>query len=126
MRHPTLIMDAKDYEALRSGDKRILIERTIRPGLHEDVTVTPLIRGEPLEIADAFKRPLGRFKAIDVKGAGFKDLETFKEYWQDKYGVEWNPQETGHYFHNQIAKLIFLGRVSSCRKLTTVKHLMEM
>ena len=95
-RHPTLIMDAKDYEALRSGEKRILIERTIRPGLHEDVTVNSLIRGEPLEIADAFKRPLGRFKAMDVKGAGFKDLETFKEYWQDKYGVEWNPQETAH------------------------------
>ena len=51
---------------------------------------------KPLEIADVFKRPLGRFKAMDVKGAGFKDLETFKEYWQDKYGVEWNPQETAH------------------------------
>jgi ParB/RepB/Spo0J family partition protein len=90
---PTLVMTAADYEALRSGTKRVLIERTLKPGLREDAIVEPLIRAEPLEISDVFKRPLGRFKDMDAKSAGYPDLETFKEAWIEKYKVEWNPQE---------------------------------
>lgn len=90
---PTFVMTAADYEALRSGKKRVLIERTLKPGIREDAIVEPLIRAEPLEISDVFKRPLGRFKDMDAKSAGYPDLETFKETWMEKYKTEWNPQE---------------------------------
>ena len=92
-RRPTFVMSATDYEELRTGKKRILIEPTLRPGFHEDVVIDPLIRVDSLELADVFKRPLGRFKDVDAKGAGFTDLEEFKQTWITKHG-SWNEQQT--------------------------------
>jgi ParB/RepB/Spo0J family partition protein len=90
---PTLVMSAEDYEALKSGKKRVLIERKRKPGMQKDAVVEPLIKAESLELADVFDRPLGRFKDLDAKSAGYPDLESFKEAWLERFGGEWNPQE---------------------------------
>jgi len=92
--HLNLVMTAEDYERIRSGKQRIIVERHLRPGLSEDAIIDPLLKApEPLVISDVFKRPLGRFNESDAKNAGYKDLASFKEAWIKKRGVEWNPQE---------------------------------
>jgi len=89
---PTIIMSAEDHEALRTGKKRILVERTLKPGLRENAVVDPLIKAEQLEIADVFRRPLGRFKDEDATSAGFKDLGGFKQAWIERHGA-WRDEE---------------------------------
>jgi len=85
-RRPTLVMSAKDYEELKTGKRRTLIKPTLRPGFQEDSMIDPLIKAEPLELIDVFKRPLGRFKETDMEGAGFASLDEFKEDWIEKHG----------------------------------------
>ena len=85
-RRPTFVMSATDYEDIKAGKKRVLIEPTFRPGFHEDTIIDPLIKAESLEIADVFKRPLGRFKEMDAESAGYGTLEDFKQAGIEKHG----------------------------------------
>lgn len=94
-RMTTLVMSAEEYEGLIEGSRKILIGPTLKPGIHEGTIIEPLVKGDPLEISDVFKRPLGRFKDMDVKNAGFKNVQEFKEAWIAQYG-EWKNEQIAY------------------------------
>lgn len=94
--HTNLVMSAEDYDRIMAGNQRVVVEKNLRPGIHENTIIDPLLKApEPLEVLDVFRRPIGRFNDEDAKSAGFKDLISFKEAWISKRGMaEFNPQET--------------------------------
>jgi ParB/RepB/Spo0J family partition protein len=96
-RRPTMILSAQDYQDIKDGKKRILIEPTRRPGISENSIIDPLIKEEPLEIGDVFERPLGRFQDMDVQGAGYANLEEFKEAWTQKHG-SWTDEQKAYIY----------------------------
>jgi hypothetical protein len=53
----------------------------------------PLVKAEPFEVMDVYKRALGNFTDRDAKREGLKTLEQLKEWWIGKHG-SWNEEET--------------------------------
>jgi hypothetical protein len=53
----------------------------------------PLVKAEPFEVMDVYKRALGNFTDRDAKREGLKTLEQLKEWWITKYG-SWNEDES--------------------------------
>lgn len=53
----------------------------------------PLVKAEPFEVMDVYKRSLGNFTDRDAKREGLKTLEQLKEWWINKYGA-WNEEDT--------------------------------
>ena len=52
----------------------------------------PLVKTEPVEVLDVFRRTLGRFTDEDAAREGFKTLEQLKKWWAKKHG-SWNDEE---------------------------------
>jgi len=89
---PTLTLTADEYQLVKAGKKTTVIERSLRPGVKADAKIIPLIKADPIEVMDVFKRTLGRFKDEDAKREGFKNLAALQKWWEKKHGT-WNESE---------------------------------
>jgi len=90
---PTLTLTSDEYQLVKAGKKTTVIERSLRPGVKADAKIIPLIKADPIEVMDVFKRTLGRFKDEDAKREGFKNLAALQKWWEKKHGT-WNESES--------------------------------
>ena len=89
---PSLVFTADEYQRIKDGTKTTVIERSLRPGIKADASIVPLVKTEPVEVLDVFRRTLGRFTDEDAAREGFKNLEQLKKWWVKKHG-SWNDEE---------------------------------